>query len=77
MLAFESQQVVALRLMHLANGGPSALREAERMVSEKVVAAVESAVRVSIGQGPDHILRSYRRKVQANRDRLTCQPYSH
>lgn len=71
MLAFESQQVVALRLLHLAAGGPSAVVESHRMVAEKVAAAMESAVRVASGQGPDAIVSFYRRKVQANRRRLS------
>lgn len=70
MLAFESQHVIALRLMHLAQGGPRALGESQLMVVEKAVAAVESSVRLAAGHGPDAIVRSYRRKVRANRQRL-------
>lgn len=72
MLAVESQQVIALRLLRLAAGGPDALHESHRMVVEKAVAVVESGARLAIGQEPDDILRSYRRKVQANRRRLTA-----
>ena len=70
MLAVESQQVIALRLLHLAAGGPDALHEANRMVVEKAAAVVESGARLAAGQGPEPILRSYRHKVQANRRRL-------
>ena len=37
-LAAESNMVIAARLGSLALGGPNAMREAERMVSEKVAA---------------------------------------
>ncbi len=72
MLVVESQQVIALRLMRLAAGGPGAVHESQRMVVEKAVAAVESGARLAVGQDPGVILRSYRRKVQANRRRLSA-----
>lgn len=72
MLAVESQQVIALRLLRLAAGGPDALQESHRMVMEKAVAAVESGARLAFGHEPDDILRSYRHKVQANHRRLTA-----
>ncbi len=73
MLAFESQQVIALRLMRFALGGPGAGREARRMVSEKAQAAVETSFHLASGGAPHRVVRSYRRKVQANRDRLVSR----
>lgn len=73
MLAFESQQVIALRLMRFALGGPGAGREAHRMVSEKAQAAMETGIHLASGGAPHRVVRSYRRKVQANRDRLVSR----
>ncbi len=70
MLAIESQQVVALRLARLALGGPGATREANRMVSEKAVAAVETGLHLAAGGAAHNVVKSYRSKVRANRDRL-------
>jgi hypothetical protein len=42
MLAFESQQVIGLRLLKLTLGGAAASREANRMVAEKVTAFGEA-----------------------------------
>ena len=65
-----SQQVIALRMAKLAMGGASATREAKRMVSEKAEAAVETGLHLAAGGEPHKVVKSYRRKVQANRDRL-------
>jgi hypothetical protein len=73
MLAAESQQVIWLRTMKLAAGGPKAKREARRMVSEKVVAASAEAGRLMMGATPDSVVKRYRRKVKANLRRLSKQ----
>ena len=70
MLGFESQQVIALRLTRLAMGGAAAAHESKRMVSEKAEAAVETGIHLASGGSPHKVIHSYRRKVQANRDRL-------
>ncbi|HMN71244.1 MAG TPA: hypothetical protein PKA55_05185 [Rhodoblastus sp.] len=73
MLALEAQQVIALRLTRLALGGPAvAARETRRMVSEKAVAAVETGLHLAAGGSAHKVVRNYRRKVQANRDRLSA-----
>lgn len=73
MLALEAQQVIALRMTRLALATPSvAARETRRMVSEKAVAAVETGFHLATGGSPDKVVRAYRRKVQANRDRLSA-----
>ena len=73
----EAQQVVALRLAKLARGGASATGEANRMVSEKMAAAVEAqqaaATALLTGnaaQIPARTVALYRRKMRANRRRL-------
>ncbi len=71
MLTAEAQQVMWLRMMRLAAGGPGAKREAERMVSEKVTAAGAAAGRLMTGATADSVVRGYRRKVRANARRLT------
>ena len=76
-LAMEAQQVIALRLMKLAMGGPAAKQEAHRMVAEKVDAASKAAgitvaavARGAPDGGADAVVRMLRRRVRANRKRL-------
>jgi hypothetical protein len=73
----EAQQVVGLRLAKLARGGASATAETNRMVSEKLAAAVEAQQAAATalltgkaGQIPARTVALYRRKVRANRKRL-------
>jgi hypothetical protein len=70
MLALESQQVIWLRTMKLASGGPEANLEAHLMVSEKVEAAGQAAMHLLTGHSPDSVVTKYRRKVRANVRRL-------
>jgi hypothetical protein len=73
----EAQQVIALRLARLARGGASASAETNRMVSEKITAAVEAqqaaATALLTGKAaqiPARTVALYRRKIRANRKRL-------
>jgi hypothetical protein len=76
--AADSQQVIALRMMRLAGGGPLAATEANRMVAEKIAAFGEAqgAMLVSLATGGSlhaaggKAFRPYRRAVRANRRRL-------
>jgi hypothetical protein len=78
-LAFEAQQVIAMRMMRLAAGGALADREVERMVSEKSLALVQAgmgaAASMMLGRSGTVIarggIRHYRKRVRANRRRLT------
>jgi len=77
MLAMEAQQVIALRLMRLAAGGPAAKVEARRMATEKVLATQKAmgllataAASGKPGNGPDAVVRMLRGRVRANRKRL-------
>ena len=72
MLAVESQQVIALRLAKIAQGGPAADAEMNRMVKEKVFAAGEAAWTTSTGGSAESVIKQYRRKVQANARRLSA-----
>ncbi len=78
MLAIESQQVIAMRLMKMALGGPDVQREAELMVSEKMESAAQvghMVVMAALGgqhdMGAGKVVRHYRKKVRANVKRLS------
>ena len=71
MLAVEANGVIALRMMKLMRGGKRARREAERMVSEKIAAAVEASAKLIAGASGDEIVHRYRRHVAANAKRLS------
>lgn len=78
-MAFEAQQVVALRLDKLARGGAAAPVEVAFMISEKATAAAEALMSASLAglrSGDPHraataFLLPYRRRIRANRRRLT------
>jgi len=71
MLAAESQQVMWLRWVKLAAGGSRASAEARRMVSEKVAVAAQAGLGVMTGDTPARTVKRYRKKVRANRRRLS------
>ncbi|MHC2020214.1 hypothetical protein [Methylobacterium sp. CM6247] len=71
LLAMESQQVIGLRLAKLSLGGPAAQIEAQRMVSEKILAAGEAAMMIATGVSTQKVVTGYRRKVRANARRLS------
>lgn len=77
-LGVEASQVVALRTMALAAGGPVAEAEARRMVAEKADAAMSLAALGATGalgltapRVAQGAMRVVRRKVRANRRRLS------
>ena len=69
--AFEAQRVIALRLVKLAQGGPAAQQEAQRMVSEKVLASTEAVIALASGRSPESVVRRYRTIMRANEKRLS------
>ena len=71
MLTLESQQVMASRFLRLTLGGFAAPREMNRMVTEKIVAITETAAKVATGSTVSSIVKGYRKKVRANRRRLS------
>jgi hypothetical protein len=71
MLAAESQQVMWLRFMRLAAGGPIASTEAQRMVTEKLAIAAPAAAGILMGDPPAKVVKRFRKKVRANRRRLS------
>jgi hypothetical protein len=70
--------VVAMRMMRLASGGPLAATEARRMVLEKVVALGEANVTIMTAMATGRSLSAaskknyarYRSRVRANRRRI-------
>ena len=70
MLAAESQEVIGLRMMQAALGGPKAQAEASLMVTEKIAAASHAMGRLMMGATPNSVVTGYRRKVRANSRRL-------
>lgn len=79
-LAWDSADVMSLRMFGAFAGGPGAQKEAVRMVSEKLIAIVELQTRLltgTMGATPAAAARGtlshYARKVAANRRRLLSE----
>jgi len=77
-LGLEASSVIGLRTLKIAAGGPAAEAEAQRMVSEKVDAAMALQIKAMTGGlgftppgAAAKTLAHYRRKVRANRRRLS------
>jgi hypothetical protein len=77
-LGLEASSVIGLRTLRIAAGGPAGDAEARRMISEKVDAAVELQTKMIAGMpsltaasATSKALTHYRRKVRANRRRLS------
>ena len=77
-MGLEAQQVIALRLTKLAFGGEAAVKETALMISEKTesMLALQSDMALALMSGTGHLaparaVTHYRRKIRANRRRLT------
>ena len=70
MLALEAQEVIKLRLVKLASGGPAAQVEAQRMINEKILASIEATTTLMMGGSPNAVVSQYREHVAANTERL-------
>ena len=77
-LGLEASTVIGLRTLRIAQGGASGRAEAQRMVSEKVEAAMALQTRALTGglgatpaSASARTIAHYRRKVKANRRRLS------
>lgn len=77
-LGLEASSVIGLRTLKIAQGGAAGRAEADRMVSEKIEAGVDLQARAVTGRlgstpasASARTLAHYRRKVNANRRRLT------
>ena len=71
LLAAEASGVITLRMMKLMQGGRSARREANLMVSEKIKAAIEATASLASGASGDEIVHRYRQHVAKNAKRLS------
>lgn len=78
-LGVEAQTVIALRTAKVMLGGAAAEAECGLMVSEKMQAAADAGLSIMVGtmQGrsqaaiANQVTKAYRRKIAANRRRLT------
>ena len=71
MLAFESCEVIRLRLTMFATGDEDAEREAHLMVNEKVNAMFEAGASLMVGASAATVIGRYREQVAANTRRLS------
>jgi len=72
MLAFESCEVIRLRLTKMASGDGAARDETHLMMSEKLDAAVEAGMSLMTGASAASIVGRYREHVAANVKRLSA-----
>jgi hypothetical protein len=71
LLAAEARGVITLRMMKLMLGGRSARREANLMVSEKIMATIDATASLASGASGDKIVHRYRQHVAKNAKRLS------
>ena len=72
MLAFESCEVIRLRLTKFASGDDDAEHEAQLMMSEKVDAMFEAGASLMAGASAAAVIGRYREHVAANTRRLSA-----
>jgi hypothetical protein len=70
LLAIESGDVIALRMIRVMSGGSDAIHETELMFSEKANAACETIASLMAGASGDEIVHRYRQLVAINARRL-------
>ena len=70
-LAFESGNVIGLRVMKMMSGGSGLRDEANLMVTEKVHAMFEAGASLMAGGTANSIVDRYRQHVAANAKRLS------
>jgi hypothetical protein len=69
LLVLEAQSVIGMRLSQIALGQGTPA-EAQLMVTEKMLAFVDAATTVAAGGSAHKVVRGYRKRVQANAERL-------
>jgi hypothetical protein len=69
LLGLEAQSVMSLRLAQIAMGQGTPA-EAQLMMTEKMLAFMDAATTVATGGSAHTIVEDYRRRVQANAQRL-------
>ena len=71
MLAYESCEVIRIRLTMFATGGDDAGHEAHLMVAEKIDAMFEAGASMMAGASAATVIGRYREHVAANTRRLS------
>ena len=71
-LAIEAQQVIWLRTIRIAAGGPAAYQEVNLMVTEKASALLTAAGTIATGGSAHAVVSGYRKKVRSNVRRLSA-----
>ena len=69
-MMFDTASVISKRMRRISKGGVGAITESNRMVSEKMFAAMEAGSILARGGGMDKVMKSYRKRVRANARRL-------
>ena len=70
-LAFESSNVIGLRMMKMMSGGRGSHDEANLMVTEKLHAMLEAGASLMSGGTASSVVDRYRQHVAANAKRLS------
>jgi hypothetical protein len=70
-LAFESGNVIGLRMMKMMSGGRGSRDEANLMVMEKILAMFEASASLMTGGTAGSVVDRYREHVAANAKRLS------
>jgi 2-iminoacetate synthase ThiH len=70
-LAFESGNVIGLRMMKMMSGGSGSHDEAHLMVTEKLSAMFEASASLMSGATASSVVERYREHVAANAKRLS------
>jgi type IV secretory pathway ATPase VirB11/archaellum biosynthesis ATPase len=79
-MSWEAQQVIALRMLRIAQGGRRGHKEISTMTAEKVKAVIEAQLALARAaprtshQGAKTILGVYRKRVRKNKGRLSRRP---
>jgi hypothetical protein len=71
LLAFESGNVIGLRMMKMMSGGSGSEDEAHLMVMEKIHAMFEASASLMAGSTASSVVDRYREHVAANAKRLS------
>jgi 2-iminoacetate synthase ThiH len=70
-LAFESGNVIGLRMMKMMSGGRGSHEEARLMMTEKMDAMFEAGASLMTGGTASSVVDRYRQHVAANAERLS------
>jgi len=69
-MMFETASVISKRMRRISKGGVGAITESNRMVSEKMFAAMQAGAILASGGNLNKVMKSYRKRVRANARRL-------